>query len=208
MYTHVFWDLGGTLVDTYPALDAAFTEVIRRHGHRVQAAEVAALTRRSTGEAVSALSERFAVPEEEFRAANDKLKRRWATSPAPAMAGARELLGDISAAGGLNLVVTHRDRASAQSLLRGLGLEVDDLVSTSDGFNRKPHPEMYRVMLQRHALNPTECLAVGDRDIDSKAATSSGIAAATLVSSEAPVDGGAKYTVARLDELRPLLALG
>lgn len=208
MYKHVFWDLGGTLVDTYPALDEALADVARGHGHELPDSDVAVLTRRSTGEAIEALSRRFDIQAAEFEAANDELKRRWTTTPPPRMAGAGELLADISAAGGLNLVVTHRDRASAQSLLKGLGLKVDDLISTSDGFPRKPDAEMYRVMLERHGLDPSECLAVGDRPIDAEAAMGAGIAAAILESPEAPVDDEARYSVAALDELRPLLALG
>lgn len=207
MYRYVFWDLGGTLVDTYPALDAALADVVRRHGHELQDAEVTVFTRRSTGEAIAALSTRFGIPEEEFERANDALKHGWQSWPPPAMAGARQLLRDVSAAGGLNLVVTHRDRESAESLLKGLDLEVDDLIATSDGHPRKPDPEMYRVLLERHGLDPAECLGVGDRPIDAEAAMAAGITAATIESPEAPVDDPAEHSVETLDELRPLLGL-
>ena len=207
MYRHVFWDLGGTLVDTYPALDAALADVARRRGHAVEDAEVAVLTRRSTGEAIAALSARFGIPSAEFEEANAALKRRWVGSPPPAAQGAAALLHDIRAAGGLNLVVTHRDRASAESLLEGLGLQVDDLISTSDGYPRKPDPAMYLAMLGRHGLDPTTCLGVGDRPIDAEAAMAAGLTAATIESPEAPVDDPAEYEAASLDELRPLLGL-
>ena len=207
MYSFVFWDLGGTLVDTYPALDAALADVVRRHGHELQDAEVAALTRRSTGEAIATLSTRFGIPEAEFEEANRALKHDWTSWPPPVMAGARELLRDVSAAGGLNLVVTHRDRDSAESLLEGLGLAVDDLISTSEGHPRKPDPEMYRTMLERHGLDAARCLAGGDRPIDAEAAMAAGITAATIESPEAPVDDPAEHSVATVDELRPLLGL-
>ncbi|GAA4895074.1 HAD-IA family hydrolase [Tessaracoccus lubricantis] len=207
MYRHVFWDLGGTLVDTYPALDAALADVVRARGHELLDSEVAVLTRRSTGEAVAALSARFDVPEAEFEAAEDALKERWRSAPPPSMPGARELMRDVTAADGLNLVVTHRARGSAESLLEGLGLVADDLISTSDGHPRKPDPEMYRVMLERHGLDPAECLSVGDRPIDAAAAMAAGLGAATLESPEAAVDDPAPHSVARLDDLRPLLGL-
>lgn len=205
MYRYVFWDLGGTLVDTYPALDAALADVVRARGHRLLDSEVAVWTRRSTGEAIGFLSGRFDIPESEFETANAALKERWESRPPPAMAGARELIREISAAGGLNLVVTHRDRTSAESLLKGLDLRVDDLIATSDGHPRKPDPEMYQVMLERHGLAPDECLAVGDRPIDAEAAMAAGITAAMLESPAAPVDDEAEHSVASLDELRPLL---
>lgn len=113
MHRHVFLELGGTLVDTYPALDAAFADVIRRHG---------------------------------------------------------------------------------------LALEADDLISTADGYPRKPDPAMYLAMLERHGLDPALCLSVGDRAIDAEAAA--GLATATVESRDR-----ADHSVATLDELRPLLAL-
>lgn len=207
MYRHVFWDLGGTLVDTYPALDAAFADVIRRRGQAVDLVEVSRLTRVSTGHAVAALSRRYGIDEAEFEAANAVLKERYRSSPAPAMPGAPRLLHDVRAAGGFNLVVTHRDRNSARSLLEGLGLEADDLISTADGYPRKPDPAMYVAMLQRRGLDPALCLSVGDRPIDAEAAAAAGLATATLESPEAPVDDRANHSVATLDDLRPLLGL-
>jgi len=203
----VVWDLGGTLVDTYPALDRAFAAVVAAHGETVDEAEVARLTRRSTSEAVTALAGRFGIPAAEFEAANAALKRRWERYPAPAMPGARSLLDDLRAVGTLNLVVTHRDRASATSLLSGLGLGVDDLISASDGFPRKPDPSMHLALLERHRLPAKSCLSVGDRPIDALAARRAGMPSAILASAEAPVEDKADYSVSSLDDLRPILGL-
>lgn len=207
MYRHVFWDLGGTLVDTYPQLDAALAGVVRRHGEQISTSEVAVWTRRSTGEAMDELVREFAIPVEEFLAAEAELKARWQLHPPPVMPGARELMRDIAAAGGLNLVVTHRERSSAMALVSGLDLPIDDLVSTSDGYPRKPDPAMYLAMLDSHDLDPDDCLGVGDRPIDAEAAQSAGIDAAVLESAEAPVDDEAEHSVETLDQLRPLLGL-
>ena len=207
MYRHVIWDLGGTLVDTYPALDRTLAAVVRDAGGQVSEAEVARLTRRSTGEAIAALSSRFGIDEAAFRAAEAELKRRWEEYPPPAMPGARELLRDVASAGGLNLVVTHRERSSAESLIAGLGLRVDDLISAVDGHPRKPDPSMFTAMLARHRLSADDCLAVGDRPIDAVAARAAGVTAATLESAAAPVDDDARYSVEGLVDLRPLLGL-
>lgn len=207
MYRHLFWDLGGTLVDTYPALDAALADVVRSHDQEVSHAYVARFTRRSTGAAIAELSARFGIAPGEFEAANARLKLLWQTQPPPAMPGAAALLDDVRSAGGMHLVVTHRDRASALSLLEGLGLRVDGLISAADGHPRKPDPTMYRVLLAQYGLDPDECLAVGDRPIDATAAHQAGMRAAMLESPEAPVDDDAEYSVATLEELRPLLLL-
>ena len=56
------------------------------------------------------------------------------------MAGAAEVMAAVRRGGGLNLVATHRDRASAENLFHALGVQVDDLVCAPDGFARKPDP--------------------------------------------------------------------
>ena len=101
MLRHVFWDLGGTLVDTYPALDAALAGVVRSHGGSIDETEVAKLTRKSTGHAIEELSSRFDIPAEEFEAANEALKVEWSSDPAPAMEGAAALIEAVRAAGGV-----------------------------------------------------------------------------------------------------------
>lgn len=207
MHRHVVWDLGGTLVDTYPALDAAFADVVTRYGQTIDPIDVAALTRRSTDEAITGLSTRFGIHPSEFEQANAELKKLWKTTPPPVTPGAHRLMADIHASGGLNLVVTHRERSSAQSLIDGLGLQVDDLVSTSDGFPRKPDPTMFRALLDRHGIDASDCLAVGDRPIDIVAGHNAGMHGALLETVHVVPDGDPEHVVATLDELRPLLGL-
>lgn len=200
--THVFWDMGGTMVDTYPGLDRALAGVIQRAGHHLELHEVSLLTRRSTGEAISLLSQRFGIPVDEFRTAEAALKQRWRTTPPPAMPH----LADVMAAvGGLNLVVTHRDRDSAESLLASLDIRVDDLVSTSDGFPRKPDPAMYLSLLERHRLDPGECLGIGDRPLDAEAAQGAGMKAVMLETPGIDLEHDADFEINQLDELLPLL---
>lgn len=204
MYRHVVFDLGGTLIDTYPELDAALMEVVALGGGEVTREQVETLTRQSTATAIAGLSERFGIPAAHFEAANTALKRRWRDSPPPAMPGARAVMDLVAANGGRNLVVTHRDRDSATSLLEQLGLVPDDLVCPGDGFPRKPDPTMHRVIAQRHGLDPADCVGVGDRPIDAQAARAAGMAAAVL-----EVPGVDNDTVAehRLGSMADLLAL-
>ncbi|TRY18274.1 HAD family hydrolase [Tessaracoccus rhinocerotis] len=198
-YRHVFWDMGGTIVNTYPGLDAILAGVVRATGQRVSPGDVAAATRVSTGHAIGTLSERYAIPEADFRQAERELKQRWRTSPPPAMPGVKQVMDRVS---GLNLVVTHRDRASATSLLEGLGITVDDLVCTDDGFPRKPDPAMYSELVRRHGLDVSECVGIGDRPIDAESAASAGMATVMLTTPgvEVPVAGDHQ-----IDELTDLL---
>jgi phosphoglycolate phosphatase-like HAD superfamily hydrolase len=86
----------------------------------------------------------------------------------------------IHSRGGLNLIVTHRRRAGLDQLLttHGLADHFNDIISHDDGYPRKPDPDAFNTLIERHQLPRGETLAVGDRDIDILAAHAAGLAAA------------------------------
>lgn len=201
---HLLWDLGGTLIDTYPAVDTTLATVCAGHGHPVGVDEVRWLTRRSIAHAGRTLARRYGIAPEEFTGAYDDLKRRWRADPPPVMPGARALMAAARERGGLNIVVTHRDRRSAGDLLAAHRLRVDDLICAPDGHPRKPDPAMHRLALRRHGLDPAHCLAIGDRRIDGEAAEATGVRSALLVTPGIePASTG--LVVGSLSELLPLL---
>lgn len=201
-WEHVFWDMGGTLVDTYPGLDQAFADVIARASHTVELHDISVLTRRSTGTAVVALSDRFGISPDEFLNAESALKQRWEDAPPPAMPGLHEVLAAVP---GMNVVVTHRDRASATSLLASLDIEVDDMICTSDGFARKPDPAMYLELVHRHGLDPHQCVGIGDRPIDVTAARAAGMGAVMLETPGIDMNHDAHVEINALSALPPYL---
>ncbi|WP_275689710.1 HAD-IA family hydrolase [Actinotalea caeni] len=200
------WDLGGTLIDTYPDVDRALALAAFGDASPGRLAEVAALTRVSSDHAITQLSARTGVGAEELRRAYDGVKERWEHTPAPVMPGAREVMAAVSARGGLNLVATHRDRASAELLVARTGLAVDDMVCAPDGHARKPSPEMIEVLMGRHRLDPGDVLAVGDRPVDVEAGEAAGATGVLLVTPGIPLDAGDARRVGHLGELLPLVA--
>lgn len=205
-HRHIFWDMGGTLVDTYPELNEALTDAAERRGAAILIDDVAALTRTSTQHAIDTLAARTGLPAGVFEQANADLKRRWESNPPPVMTGARELMADVRAAGGLNLVITHRDRTSAEALVAALALRVEDMVCAPDGFPRKPDPTMVQLLLGRHGLDVDDCIFVGDRPIDAEAAHAAGMASA-LLHEEPSHPAHHWHRIETLDDLRPLLHL-
>jgi haloacid dehalogenase superfamily, subfamily IA, variant 3 with third motif having DD or ED len=205
----VIWDMGGTLVDTYPEVDRALAGVVwPRVVTSSHLAEVRELRTRSIAHAIDILSTRYEVDPALLHRALEDLKLRWRTHPAPLMDGAPALMAAVHRVGGLNLVATHRDRPSAEALLAALHVEVDDLVSTSDGVARKPDPQMNLVLMERHGLSAQDVLCVGDRIIDVQAAHECGLASALLVEQGAPtpdLHGLHPLVITSLRELIPLV---
>lgn len=205
----VIWDMGGTLVDTYPAVDRTLaTAVWGDDVTGTRLAEVRTLRVRSIAHAIEVLSQRHHIDPALLQQAYSDLKVGWKVHPAPLMDGAREVLDAVHSGGGLNLVATHRDRASAQTLLDALGITVDDLVCAPDGLPRKPDPTMNLTLVARHRLVLGEVMCVGDRVIDVQAADRAGLASALLVAPGEPAEdlGDLSTTViTHLKELLPLL---
>lgn len=109
--------MGGTLIDTYSPVNALFAAKVADAGGEISPAGVAILTRRSISSAIQTLAQRFLISEGELHAAYDSLKASWQDTPAPLIAGARRALEAIVGDGGVNVIVTHRDRPSATTLL-------------------------------------------------------------------------------------------
>ena len=179
---HIIWDMGGTLINTYPEVVRALSRAAYGDTALSHLREIGALTQYSIAHAIESLSVSREVPRTDLERAYEELKTRWRTRPAPVMDGARELIARIWEKGGLNLVATHRDRASATMLVTVLGLDLDDMVCAPDGLARKPSPEMNLLLARRHGLDPAQVLCVGDRPIDAVAAANAGMSAALLVS--------------------------
>ncbi|MFQ6485180.1 HAD-IA family hydrolase [Brachybacterium epidermidis] len=199
--TSVIWDMGGTLVDTYPDVDRALAAAVHAEVDDNALMEVARLTRVSSSRAISTLAGRYDVPEETLRSAYNALKDRWERQAPPLMDGVLEVMDAVRAAGGVNLVATHRDRDSATVLVESLGLEIDDMVCAPDGFPRKPDPAMHQALLERNDLTAQDCLAVGDRPADVEAAEAAGIRAYLLTTPGIPLGAPGMRRIESLSEL-------
>ncbi len=205
---HIIWDMGGTLINTYPDVDRALCEATFGNCDPANLRIVTLATRKSIAAAIEVLASQYGANRSALEKAYEALKERWRHHPAPVMEGAREVMELVSRGGGLNLVATHRDRTSAQHLLRALDLHVDDMVCAPDGIERKPNPAMNLLLVERHGLDAAEVLCVGDRPIDIAAARAAGMPAALLVrpgtSVTLPDDAPGALVVASLTDLLAL----
>lgn len=202
LMTSILWDMGGTLFNTYPSIDAAFHRLVADHG--VSTAEVSELTHINRGYAIEQLSARTGVPSSDFESTYEDVKVRWVTEPAPLMEGASELFDACRNGRGLNLVVTHRDRKSAEQLISTTGLDFDDVISSSDGYPRKPDPTMMKEIMERNGLRPEACISIGDRRIDAESALAAGITPVLLASSAVDTKMDGVREITRLTDLLSL----
>lgn len=149
---NILWDFDGTLFDTYPALVEGFVTLSQRDLDREEVLRWLKVDSKTA-------FKHFGI-DEDRRAEYKQLDIKFSKESKPF-----EYLQEVLAAVENNIIVTHRDRESAENLLEKYGLTkyFTEIVSVEEqGFNRKPHPSSYEFVLKKYDID----LVVGDRELD------------------------------------------
>lgn len=153
----LLWDLDGTIFDTYPAIVNSFAAVHEAaHGKPVDRTEALRWLKKNSKLAF----EHYGISDD-FRPMFAELDHKESESGCLPFDGVKEVL----AAADVNVIVTHRTKASTTYLLTKWGLidYFDEIVSPEDdGFPRKPDAAAYLYLHEKYGLD----WAIGDRSLD------------------------------------------
>jgi HAD superfamily hydrolase (TIGR01549 family) len=168
MIKNLLWDVDGTLFDTYPAINKAIARSLIDQGITPEPDLIDSLARKSMDLCFETLSDRYSLKIETLL---QHFRTRYAfTKPEeqPAFPDVAEVCQRIYSRGGKNVAVTHRNPESTTVLLSAHGLQefFAGIVSTSQGFARKPSPDLILAALDQFNLDPLETMMIGDREID------------------------------------------
>ncbi|WP_226899374.1 HAD family hydrolase [Nonomuraea phyllanthi] len=198
-------DLDGTLVDSFPAHEAAFRRAIAELAPAaLPGFRYAAHAGASTAEVAARLA---GDPETAGRLARRKqelyreLVGQGAVRPFP---GARRLLDRLAARGRVAYLVTAGSRASVERVLAGsaLGACFRDVLTADDVPVSKPDPRFYGLALRRWRVDPDEAVVLEDSAHGVASAVGAGLA--TLhVHTAVPAPGA--VAVGGLDDLVSLV---
>ncbi len=177
MITHLIWDAGGTLFDTYPAVVAACGRALASLGHPAPSDWLMGLFRQTTAYALRTVAATYGLDAGEVTSRFEKAYEETEPELQPPFPFVRQVCAYVVAVGGANYVVTHRARASLEGLLVAHELTelFADCITEDDPFPRKPDPASILALLDRHGLTPLQCLAIGDRDLDIAAGVRAGV---------------------------------
>lgn len=177
MIKNILWDLDGTIFDTYPAITYAISKSLNELGHSLALNVIDGLARQSIDHCMETLSQRFKLDPNLLRAQFAKSYREVSPEKQIPFPGVREVCDWIHERGGINVIITHRAVASTQKLLAVHSLTscFDDILSTEQGYPRKPDSAMVFAALEKHNLLPDETLMVGDRELDIQSGAAAGI---------------------------------
>ncbi|MCJ8008754.1 HAD hydrolase-like protein [Lederbergia wuyishanensis] len=190
----LLWDLDGTIFDTYPAILNSFCSVYEEvHGKSVDKKEALRWLKRTSKEAF----EHFGISED-FRERFKELDHAEAEAGSPPFKGIEIIL----AAAEVNVIVTHRTRASTKELLVKWGLleYFDEIVSPDDdGFPRKPEVAAYEYVHHKYQLD----WAIGDRALDLIPAKAVGLKTCAFQNDDIEADIHIdSYTTSLIEKLR------
>ncbi|MFR4204889.1 MAG: HAD family hydrolase [Lactococcus lactis] len=179
--TTFIWDLDGTLIDSYEVFLEALSESFANFNLPFDRETVYNFIK---GQSVNALLKEQPVPFQEIKedfttnstAKNDEIKL---------MVGAKAVLDWTQKEKIQNFIYTHKGK-NAYDLLNQLEIfpYFLEIVTSENGFKRKPHPEAINYLLEKYKLNPEETYYIGDRILDIEAAHNSGIHSINFLSAK------------------------
>lgn len=207
-FTDYIWDFDGTLFNTYPRMQAAFSEALARQGCPRPPEEVMAAIKRSVREAAERYARRYNLDRPRLIDEFHGIEHAMPPETIVPYDGAEAFLRAVIARGGRHFLYTHRDAAAMAALARwNMADCFSGAVTADDRFPVKPAPDALLNMLRAYAIAPESAVMLGDRDIDLDAAKNAGIAGC-LVDPEHFYDGyPAAMRAASIGELYGLMAL-
>jgi len=207
----VLFDLDGTLIDSYRAIDESLNAVLAAFGRpAVQMAE----TRRMVGHGLETLIRQAVGPENVaegvriFRASYTETGPRG-TSLLP---GAEAVSRALSARGMKLGIASNKPSYFSRQLVDQLGIgELFPRIAGPDlGFPAKPDPAMVLDLLRGLGLSAEETLFVGDMEVDIETARAAGLRVAVIPtgssSREELVEARPDHLLERLEELLDIVA--
>jgi HAD superfamily hydrolase (TIGR01509 family) len=161
----VLFDMDGVLVNSEPLWFEAESAVMARLGGSwgegdqyplvggSMAVTVAYLLAKGTRPVDPALVEHWLI---------ESMTDMLGTRPLPVMPGARELVGEVAAAGLPYGLVTSSERVIMDAVLAGFGISFPVTVCADDVSACKPDPEGYLLAAAKLAVTPARCIVIED----------------------------------------------
>ena len=175
-YDHFIFDFDGTLSDSYVSFVKAAMIIAEKYGVSADRAQVYHLLKKySTVHLFNTLP--LGEKRDEAYAEFNKLAKELLAEEAEMLPGTVELLEFIKANGGKSYVCSHSGEIVIKNAKRwGIDGFFEDYMLGDKTYPRKPAPDALLVLVNRHNLDLSRSVMIGDRDIDVLAGQNAGMA--------------------------------
>ncbi|MBQ4097072.1 MAG: HAD-IA family hydrolase [Clostridia bacterium] len=207
-YKNYIWDFDGTLYDSYPHIYAALCLVMDEEGMTQQFdMEVVRKYLQVSFAEMRKYTKMADEPYERFNALHHMTADSQIAPPIEPFADAETILSKIIEQGGRNYIYTHRNSTLYYYLDKfDLTKYFTDIMTAEEGFPWKPAPDALLALIARNGLEPSECIMIGDREIDGRAGKNAGIAGALVNYPDSLPDGTSPAEVSEMDYVAKTLS--
>jgi HAD superfamily hydrolase (TIGR01549 family) len=176
MFQHFIWDFDGTLFDSYPHMASSFQQALSALGVQESIDDIMPRIKISVGVCMEYYKNKYKL-DDQLRELYKKFEEKGNSDTVIPFSYLKEALEKIISAGGKNYIYTHRN-TSALEYIRDHSLEglFADAITQEDRYPNKPAPDALLYLIEKHNLDKSKTIMVGDRDIDIQAAWNAGIA--------------------------------
>ncbi|MDK7568946.1 HAD-IA family hydrolase, partial [Bacillus pacificus] len=106
----------------------------------------------------------------------------------------------------MNFIYTHKGITTLEVLKNnGLIDYFDEIITSDNGFKRKPSPEALRYLIDKYSLKKESTYYIGDRSIDIECAKNAGVKS-VLISTDEEENIDAEYVVGDLLEIQNIIS--
>lgn len=177
LFRHLLWDFDGTICDTMPSVVRAFGDALGDFGVSAPQTLVESLVMQSLSRCADTLAGQHNLDSAALLESFQQRYRQIPVGEQPLFPGVVAVLDAVQAAGGHNLLFSHRGR---ESLARFLGAHAitgffTEFLTVDDGYPAKPDPGGLLALISKYHLPFQQVLAVGDRAIDILAGQAAGV---------------------------------
>ena len=174
-YDHFIFDFDGTLSDSYPYFAKAARAVVNKYGISMTDEEIYTCLK---WQSAVKFFDRLNLGDKRTEAMQEfnSIKRDLLRTEAAAIDGAAELLSRICNDGGKCYIYSHSGNIVIDNCKKwGLDVYLTDYFLNSANFPRKPAPDALLALVEKHGLDISRCVMIGDRDIDVLAGKNAGM---------------------------------
>jgi len=173
---YMIWDFDGTLVDTYPVMTKSLLKALGENGIITTFEVVYKELKVSLSHAITHFSSGNERLASEIRLRFAELESQEDPSAYEVFSDALYVLKTLKNAGITHFVLTHRN-ATTYKIMDACGMSqfIEDTVISDHGFKRKPDPEAFIYLLEKHGLDKNKTLSIGDRLFDVEAGKNAGL---------------------------------
>ena len=170
------WDLDGTLLDSYGIIVNSLYQIYKEKGIEIDKQEILYdVINGSVSIFIKKMEQQYGVPFEDLKdrysiiSGAEKLNIK-------AMEHSIEILKYLKDNHIPNYVFTHRGKTT-ETVLRNVKLfsYFDDIVTSLDGFERRPSPDGINYLVKKHNLDKNKTFYVGDRPMDIMCASNANV---------------------------------